>query len=116
MNTIISEEDFMLKAVNELPFIMQAKISCYITHVKLCGTRLCNDGFPDTRFKSTYRKTDKQAREAISKIRKKCKLYFSQEEARVRGKAFYSEAPCTKTNCNKEVAEGYIAKMRAMFK
>lgn len=116
MNTIISEEDFMLKAVNELPFIMQAKISCYLAHVKLCGTRLCNDGFPDTRFKSTYRETDKQARETISKIRKKCKLYFKQEEARIYGKAFYSEAPCAKTNCNKEVAEGYIAKMRAMFK
>lgn len=41
----------------------------YVNHAKENGARVCNDGYPDTRFKATYPPEFEKARRFISRCR-----------------------------------------------
>ena len=45
------------------------KIATYVIYARKCEARICNDGFPDTRFKGTYNADHEKVRRYISACR-----------------------------------------------
>lgn len=65
----ISRERYIDKMVAKLPPVQQAQVADYRTFAVNMGARICNDGYPDTRFKGTYRAEDTKARKYVARVR-----------------------------------------------
>jgi len=65
----LHRRDYIRLRIASLPSVELEEIIAYVEHCKNEGVRLCNDKFPDTRFKGTYPRKHQEARWTIDLIR-----------------------------------------------
>ncbi len=99
----MSAESYVAKRIDTLKPKHQATIRGYIRYAKEQGARICNDGYPDARFKGTYKPEHAKARQYISRVRNAYKYECLQAQREV-----YLVA-------GQEIAQGFVDQMRAMF-
>jgi hypothetical protein len=64
-----SKEQYIESELKKLTPSLQSAVYSYVKFAVFHNARICNDGYPDTRFKATFDSKDLRARKAISKIR-----------------------------------------------
>ncbi len=99
----MSAESFVAKRIETLKPKHQAGVREYIRFAKENGARMCNDGYPDARFKGTYKPEHMKARQYISRVRNAYKYECLQAQREV-----YIVA-------GQAIAQGFVDQMKAMF-
>ena len=68
--------EFINWCIEQQPVNIRAKITAYITYARKSGARICNDGFPDTRFKGTYSADHEKVRRYIGACRDHYRMQY----------------------------------------
>ncbi len=69
MTTFKYKEKFIRDYVAAQTVRVQKAVDAYEAYALAEGARICNDGFPDTRFKGTYPAKYLKARKFIARVR-----------------------------------------------
>ena len=59
------------------------RANIYTRRMREAGVRICNDGYPDARFKETYNKNYEEIRQIIADIRTQYRLELTEYEYKV---------------------------------
>ena len=62
-----SRNEYIHAGIEKCDPVIRTKVEAYLYEVSVKGTRICNDGFPDARFMSTFKHID--ARKVIARLR-----------------------------------------------
>ena len=99
----ITPNMFINSRINKLHKSVRAHANDYTFHARAHGVRICNDGYPDARYKATYLREFEAIRQLIADLRREYEYHFNNTQV-----VYKPVSP--------EVAEGYLNKIKSMFK
>ncbi len=103
----ISQASYVSQQIRKLSKAYQLNALNYIDHAKVMGGRICNDGYPDARYKCTFHEEFREIRMAIARYRQK----YGQMMYKMHAQAYCVRYQVVST----EVAQSNIDKIRKMF-
>lgn len=104
---VISQAEYVSNYVAKTPEYLRRNVNIYRAHAKEHKVRMCNDGYPDARFKATFDDQFRPARMTISVAREKyVQMVRSMERCQCACK--YKAVP-------QEVAVSNIEKIKKFF-
>ena len=104
----ITCRSYILQQLDKAPEYLQNAAREYTTHTREMGGRICNDGYPDARFKCTYGMRWNPIRHFLSKQR--------QRHSSMMNRMHIVQVCCCKYKAvGPEVAKSHIGKIRDMF-
>lgn len=104
---VISQAEYVSNCIAKTPEYLRRNVSMYRAHAKEHGVRICNDGYPDARFKATFDDQFRPARMTISVAREKYVQMVRQME--------YCQCACNYKAVTQEVALSNIEKIKKFF-
>ena len=97
----LSKEEYIDKCVKTKSLHLQGVVLQYLIAARRAGARICNDGYPDCRFKGTFASEHVDARKFIGKLRIKYDQEVRQEVYEVVSK----KVACSYLNAIKQMLE-----------